>query len=72
MATAKQQVTHSRVGRPRLGDWRLETMLPRSVLDALVERENETGVYRTRIAANVLSEWAKNSATARVVHFNSL
>jgi hypothetical protein len=64
--TPKASQTHSRVGRPRLGEYRLECMLPRAVLDALIERENESGVYRTRIAANVLCEWAKSSATARI------
>lgn len=70
--TPKTSQAHSRVvGRPRLGDFRLETMLPLAVLDELVRVENESGVYRTRVAANILCEWAKNNATARVVHFNS-
>jgi hypothetical protein len=40
-------------------------MLPRVVLDELIRRENESGLYRTRVAANVLCNWARESATAR-------
>jgi hypothetical protein len=72
MSTTKTSHTQIRVGRPRLGDYRLETMLPIQVLNELVRVETESGVYRTRVAANVLLDWAKNNATARVVHFNSL
>jgi hypothetical protein len=43
-------------GRPKLGDYRLETILPQAALDALVKREAESGVYRTRIAAAILCE----------------
>jgi hypothetical protein len=42
-------------------------MLPRAVLLELERVEIETGVYRTRIAANVLCEWAKSSARNRPV-----
>jgi len=41
-------------GRPRCGVYRLETMLPKAALDELKRREEKTGVYRTRIAANLL------------------
>ena len=61
----QQQSVNGR-GRPRLGSFRLETMLPRAVLLELERVECETGVYRTRIAANVLCEWAKSSARNRV------
>jgi hypothetical protein len=43
-------------GRPKCGDWRLETVLPRSVLDELVRREQQSGIYRTRIAAQILCD----------------
>jgi hypothetical protein len=52
-----QQIVRGR-GRPKLGDFRLETMLPHTVFKKLLRVENETGVYRTRIAANVLCNWA--------------
>jgi hypothetical protein len=41
-------------GRPRCGSYRLETMLPVAALDELKRREEKTGVYRTRIAAQIL------------------
>jgi hypothetical protein len=41
-------------GRPRLGDARIECVVPRAVLDALKVRESSTGIYRTRIAAEIL------------------
>jgi hypothetical protein len=43
-----------RIGRPRCGDYRLETMLPKAALDELLRREAETGIYRTRVAAEIL------------------
>lgn len=54
------------LGRPRVGDFRLQTILPIKVLDELLRAENETDVYRTRIAANVLCEWAERQASRRV------
>lgn len=56
---AGKQVTQGRgrpKGRPRVGDWRLETTLPRAVLDELLRREQQSGVYRTRIAAQILCD----------------
>jgi hypothetical protein len=40
-------------------------MLPRAVLDELIRREQQTGVYRTRIAAEILCSWAKANSGAR-------
>jgi hypothetical protein len=40
-------------------------MLPQQVLDELVRVENETDVYRTRIAAQVLCDWAQQQAITR-------
>lgn len=53
-----------RRGRPRLASpsYRLETMIPREVLDQLKQVEAESGVYRTRIACKVLCEWAHTKA----------
>jgi hypothetical protein len=59
---AQQQAR--KCGRPQLGSFRLECMLPRKVLDELMRHENETGLYRTRIAANVLCNWARESASS--------
>jgi hypothetical protein len=52
-------------GRPRCGSYHLQTMLPKKVLDELVRVENETDVYRTRVAANVLCEWANQQSINR-------
>jgi hypothetical protein len=41
-------------GRPRLGSWRLETVLPAAALEELKRREAQSGVYRTRICARIL------------------
>jgi hypothetical protein len=41
-------------GRPRLGTFRLECMLPAAALAELVRREEQSGVYRTRVAARLL------------------
>jgi hypothetical protein len=57
----QQQKAPEGRGRPRLGSFRLECMLPQQVLDELVRIENETGIYRTRVAANVLCEWLKTT-----------
>lgn len=53
----RQQVTPR--GRPKVGDYRLETMVPKEVFALLMQREAETGQYRTAVARNVLCEWAK-------------
>jgi hypothetical protein len=59
------------VGRPRVGDQRIEITVPKAVVDLLLERERVTNVYRTRIAANVLCQWA-SSETGKVVRaYNS-
>jgi hypothetical protein len=53
------------LGRPRLGIYRLQCVLPAQVLNELMRIENETDVYRTRIAANVLSDWANKQRVNR-------
>ena len=45
-------------GRPRVGDCRIETVIPREVMALLIQREEQGRGYRTRIAANILCEWA--------------
>jgi hypothetical protein len=52
-------------GRPRCGTYHLQTILPARVLDELVRVENETDLYRTRVAAKVLDEWAQLQAFKR-------
>ena len=52
--SVKQAVQRRMRGRPRLGDVRIETMVPRAVMDELVRREKAGQGYRTRIAANIL------------------
>ncbi len=59
----------SRVGRPRLGDERIDVTLPRSVANQLRTFENLTGKYRTRIAANIITNvLADPEATQRFLH----
>ena len=41
-------------GRPCLGSYRLETMLPQACLDELIRREESNGLYRTGVAALIL------------------
>jgi hypothetical protein len=53
-----------RPGRPRLGDYRLEMTVPQAVLDRLEQLEAERGIYRTRIAAEILI----NELVGGVVH----
>jgi hypothetical protein len=55
----KSQAQARGPGRPRLGDVRIACKVPQRVADALRRREETTGVYRTRVAANVLCNWAK-------------
>jgi hypothetical protein len=45
-----------RAGRKRLDSVRLEFAIPRSLYQQLAECERLTGVYRTRIAAQILCE----------------
>jgi len=45
-----------RPGRPRCGEYRLETMLPKACLDELIRRETKSGQYRTRVAAQILCD----------------
>ena len=47
------QRSHS--GRKPRDTVRLECSVPRSVYEELCERERSTGIYRTRIAAEILS-----------------
>jgi hypothetical protein len=62
--------TQSRIGRPRVGDERIEVTLPKRVADQLRVFENVTGKYRTRIAATIItSVLADPEATQRFLHF---
>jgi len=58
-------------GRPRVGDARIEITVPRAVFDLLLERERVTDVYRTRIAADVLCQWASRETGKIVRAYNS-
>ena len=53
--TNPTQPTTRKRGRPRLGDWRLEITLPATVKHELLRREEATGLYRSRIAAAILT-----------------
>jgi len=54
-------------GRPRLAqpNVRIECMVPKLVMDELMRRENAGQGYRTRVAANVLCNWANASKQLR-------
>jgi hypothetical protein len=54
-ANAKSVNTPRQRGRPKLGDYRLECMLPKAVWNELIRRENAGQGYRTRIAADILT-----------------
>jgi len=60
-----------RKGRPRVGDVRIEITVPRAVFDLLLARENITNVYRTRIAADVLCQWASRETGKLVRSYGS-
>jgi hypothetical protein len=47
-------------------------MVPREVYALLIKREAETNVYRTRIAARVLCEWASRTSGKSFGAYNSL
>jgi len=53
-------------GRPKAGTYRLETMLPEACLAELIRREQKTGQYRTRVAADILCR----ELIGGTVHFN--
>ena len=65
-----QVVVVRRRGRPRLPspNYRLECMVPKAVFDKLVQEEKETNVYRTRVAAGVLTEWAATKTNSFYGH----
>jgi hypothetical protein len=53
-----------KVGRPKVGSYRLETIVTHDVLEELMREEAASGLYRTRVAANVLCNWAKQQRGA--------
>jgi hypothetical protein len=57
-------------GRPKLGDCRIETMIPQRVMALLIQKETEGRGYRTRIAANVLCEWASRQTGQKIKPFD--
>ena len=59
-------------GRPRVGDCRLEMIVPRAVMEVIIAREQCTNVYRTRIAANVLCEWASRTTGKNIRPYDSV
>jgi hypothetical protein len=53
------------VGRPRLGDCRIECVVPQAVMNELMKREKQGKGYRTRIAANILTKELIGGVIAR-------
>jgi hypothetical protein len=56
-------------GRPKVGDCRIETVVPQRVMELLIQREQEGAGYRTRIAANILCEWASKQTGKKIRPF---
>lgn len=54
--TTQAEPRKRRRGRPRLGDKRLQIVVPQAAYDALVKIEEETEVYRTQTAARIVSD----------------
>jgi hypothetical protein len=54
--------TKRKVGRPRLGDCRIETVVPNKVMTLLKERQQQGQGYYTRIAARILCNWANRNS----------
>ena len=57
-------------GRPRLpyATIRIECMVPKVVYDRLVDAERAGKGYRTRVAANVLCNWAASTGAVHSTH----
>ena len=60
----KNATSSRRRGRPSLDTVRVEVMVPRHVFDQLLAEESASHgkIYRTRVACNVLCEWANARA----------
>ena len=54
LLATKRPVLKRQRGRPRVGDRRLELVVPELLCQRLAQREKETGVAATRIAADLL------------------
>jgi hypothetical protein len=52
-------------GRKPRDTVRVECSIPRSIYDELLREEGESGIYHTRIAARVLSEYAAGRMVRR-------
>jgi hypothetical protein len=59
-------------GRPKVGDIRIQFVVPKAVLDVLMARERATSIDRTRIAANVLCSWASRVSGKRISPYGAL
>jgi hypothetical protein len=64
-----QKQTKRGRGRPKVGDCRIETVIPQRVMALLIRREHEGKGYRTRIAANVLCQWASRETGQKISPF---
>jgi hypothetical protein len=54
MTTYLKQPAKQGRGRPKLGDCRIECVVPQAVMNELIKREKQGQGYRTRVAANIL------------------
>ena len=72
MAVKIVRVVRNKGGRPRVGDCRVECVVPRQVMELLITRERMGNGYRTRIAARVLCEWASRETGKPIKAYNSL
>jgi hypothetical protein len=57
LVKAQSEIKRGR-GRPRVDSCRIECNVPRTVMQILIAREQQSGIYRTRLACRILCEWA--------------
>jgi hypothetical protein len=48
----------------------LQVVVPREVMRLLIAREQRSGIYRTRLAANVLCNWASSESGQRIAPYH--
>jgi len=71
MSVTKTVSIPRRRGRPRVGDYRIECIIPKDALAVLVQHETETGIYRTRLAANAICQWASATSGKSIAPYHS-
>jgi hypothetical protein len=70
MQSASGSAKAGKRGRPRVGDVRIECIVPKEVMTLLIERETSTNIYRTRIAAHILCNWASAECGTNIAPYH--